>query len=128
MYKRQDASRDARRGAVNRLGELQASDICLFDGAEVLSRWQQFRLRRMARKQGFALIATLHRTNPLPVLHQTLADWQLAESLVRRLSDQHCSTQLIQQAQLAFQQSGGNVREVFRACYWHLAQGNAEES
>ncbi len=117
-----DSSPAQRKAALQSLHTLERGSYCLFDGAEVLSRWQQFQLRRHLRRHGLGLIATLHRKSPFPILHHTQADWPLAEQLVRQLSKDHCSPALIEQAQVAFRQSGGNVREVFRACYWQLAQ------
>lgn len=120
-----DSTRQERDAALEGLRELHTGSICLFDGAEALSRWRQHRLRCNAQKQGFGLIATLHRKSRLPVLYRTETDWKVAEKLVRRLSQDHCSQELITVAQLAFKQNGGNVREVFRACYWQLAQTTA---
>lgn len=117
-----DSSPDDRNAAIHGLRSLSSGTVCLFDGAEVLNCWQQFQLRRITRRKHLALIATLHRKRRLAILHHTSPDWPLTETLVRQLSHDHCSPELIEQAKLAFQQSGGNVREVFRACYWQLAQ------
>ena len=91
-----DSSKDERRSALTSVSQLPAASVCLFDGAEVLSHWQQFRLRRIARQRGRGLIVTLHRKSPLPVLHQTQPDWQMAEQLVRQLAAGHCNEDLIQ--------------------------------
>ena len=116
-----DSSPDQRKAAIEQIQTLAPKCFCLFDGAEVLTRWQQFQLRRVVRKRGLGLIATLHRKSPLAPLYRTEPDWQLTEQLVRQLAAEHCNNGLIHQARLAFEQSSGNMREVFRACYWQLA-------
>ena len=116
-----ESSQQVRRHTIAQLQQLGAQHVCLFDGAEVLNFWQWRRVCHIARSNRMTLIATLHRKRGVPILLRTQADWALAQQLVRRLSGTHCSEQLLQHAQNAFQSSQGNMREVFRACYLLLA-------
>ena len=115
------SSKDERDAAIEALRSLPTDRVFLFDGAEVLNLWQQFKLYYIVRRRKLALLATVHRKGPLPILYRTAPNWRLTRQLVRQLSNEHYSADLIEQAQLAFDSSGGNVREVFRACYWQLA-------
>jgi ABC-type hemin transport system ATPase subunit len=110
-----------RAAALAKLEQLDTHSACFFDGGEVLSRWQWWRVCRAARAQGFVLIATLHQQRGLPILHQTQPNWPLAKRFVQELAGTHYSQALQVHAQQAFAISQGNMREVFRACYLALA-------
>jgi len=116
-----DSTMQERRQAMIKASEIQAGGFYLLDGAEVLSRWQQFRLPTLARMKRIGLIVTLHRQTRLPILYHSQADWHVAGKLVRQLAKQNCSEELLGHAKIAFEKSNGNMREVFRACYWKLA-------
>lgn len=110
-----------RAAALTELEQLDANQVCLFDGGEVLSRWQWWRACRAARVQGFTFIATLHRKRGLAVLHQTQPNWALTQRFVQELAGTHFSFRLQVHAQQAYARNQGNMREVFRACYLALA-------
>lgn len=108
-----------RKECLSHLEQLNAESICLFDGAEVLNTWQWYQVLRRARKNGFGLIATLHRRRRLPILFQTKPDFAMMRQLVHQLSGDERLESL---AHKAFKQNNGNMREVFRACYWACAR------
>jgi energy-coupling factor transporter ATP-binding protein EcfA2 len=109
----------AARVQVKQLGK---GEVCLVDGAEVLSFVNWHRLCWLARKNQMTLIATLHRKRGVSILRRTQPDWALMQRFVRQLSGTYYTNQLNDHAQLAFQTSHGNMREVFRACYLALAR------
>ena len=119
-----ESTKTDRAKAIAEIRSLNPRDVCLFDGAEVLNRWQWWRVCRTARSNGLTLIATLHHKRGVPILRRTQTDWALMEQFVRQLSGEHYSDPLRAHAQQAFQASHGNMREVFRACYLALAQEN----
>jgi len=117
----EDAGRKERRGAIDRMRHYRETDACLLDGGEVLSRWQWRSVLRLSGRQGFRLIATLHHERGLPVLRRHETSWELARELVAGLAGEHYSEDLESAARRAFEQGGGDLREVFRACYFHCA-------
>lgn len=116
-----ESSKQERRNAINQLNKLGQHDACLFDGAEVLNSWQWLKVRNVASKRQFKLIATLHKQRGVPVLINTQANWNLAEQFVEQLAGDHITHDLREQAKHAFDLNQGNMREVFRVCYLHLA-------
>lgn len=110
-----------RKDAVDRAGSLRAGQVCLIDGGEALGRFHWLRLIRRARRNGSGLVATVHRPCGLPVLHTTAPNLSLALDLAARLAGDGWNDALAAVAEGAFHQNGGNMREVFRACYWHCA-------
>lgn len=116
------STREEQGAAMLTLDGLPKACFCLFDGAEVLNLRQRFQLRHARRTQGFGLIATMHRKTLLPTLYQTTTDWNVAERCVRVLAGDGCDSALIDQARIAFDQNDGNIREVFRACYFEMAR------
>lgn len=113
-----DSSRAKRNEAMARLaGAAKSGKIVLLDGGEVLKLLQWWKIRRLGRS-GLKVVATLHRNRGLFVLHRTTPDWSVAKSMVRTLSNR----ELEDVAAEAFKESRGNVREVFRACYWACAR------
>lgn len=122
-----ESTRLERSNAIEQLKQISQQQVCLFDGAEVLNFWQWRRVRQVARSNQLTLIATLHRKRGLPILLRTQPDWSLVHQFVRQLAGPHYSDTLCKYAQHAFDTSGGNMREVFRACYLALAQDNPRE-
>ena len=118
----EDAGRKERRRALARMKHYLETDICLLDGGEVLSWWQWRSVLGLSRRQGFRLIVTLHRERGLPVLRKHETSWELARELVARLAGDRHSPALEETARRACEETGGNVREVFRACYFHCAE------
>lgn len=107
-----------RKAVLDRLFQSSANLIHMLDGGEVLSPFQWWQIRQRGRS-GLRLITTLHRNRGLRILHETTPDWELTHEFVKDLyQDDHLS----QVAQSAFQSNQGNVREVFRACYWACAR------
>ena len=123
-----DSTPHERKLVTNRLQSLKPKQVCLFDGAEVLNFLQWLRVCRIVRKCGLTLIATLHRQRGVPILRPTQPNWPLAHQLVRQLAGTHYSDPLHKSAEQAFNNSHGNMREVFRACYLALAQENPDDS
>ena len=113
-----ESSKHERRAVLDALARANQKDCFLFDGGEILGAIHWWQIKRLLRKNACHMIATLHRSRNLPTLHQTLPDWELTKSMVKEL----CADDLEQVARCAFEASHGNVREVFRACYWACAQ------
>lgn len=90
----------------------------LLDGGEVLGPFQWRQLLQHIRQHNNHLITTLHRPRKLPILHKTQTDWATAQELIQQLT--HHDLEHI--AHTAFKQNQGNIREVFRACYWACAR------
>ena len=121
-----ESTRPDRVGAIAQLKHLDAGQVCLFDGAEVLSWWQWRYVCRTIQKNGSTLIATLHRKRGVPVLLHTQPNWPLMNQFVQQLSGIHYSEALGRYAEHAFEASDGNMREVFRVCYLALANENSK--
>ena len=119
----QESSADSREAAIEKLTEYDPKTICLFDGAEVLSWFQWRSICSSAKRNGYTLIATLHKRRSTTVLHRTETSWELTEQFVRQLAGKHASRNLIAHAKNAFDANKGNMRAVFRACYLYLADG-----
>ena len=118
----EESTRAEQRAALATLTALSPKDICCFDGAETLSRWRWHRVLQQSKARGFGLIATLHRpTRALPVLYSTEPNWDIARSLVQEIAPPALHESLEPIAKDAFDSNNGNVREVFRACYWACA-------
>ena len=91
-------------------------DFYAVDGAEQLSGWAWWRLRRHCRRRACGLLVTAHRRLGLPPLYQTTAaNGPTVQRVLAALapqadySDQQC-------AQLA-EQHGGNLRSILFALY-----------
>jgi len=115
----ESSSRPERAAVVTRLCRTaHTGRIHFLDGGEVLGPIDWLRLRLAARR-GLRLVATLHRNRGFKVLHETRPDWSVARSLLNELAS---DDELVAIARNAFEQYRGNVREVFRACYWACAR------
>lgn len=110
-----------RKAAVDKLLHPSTGMLYFMDGGEVLSALDWWRIRRSGRT-GLKLIATLHNSRGLDILHRTAPDWPLTKELVTSL---HQDARLEEVARSAYRDSRGNVREVFRACYWTCARNEA---
>ncbi len=117
-----ESSQTERAQAIACLNQLGPQDCALFDGGEVLNVWQWWRLKRHLKKGQGHLIASLHRRRGCKVLYRTRPDWPLAKRLVRTLAGQALGTELLPVARKSFLANRGNMREVFRACYWACAK------
>lgn len=117
-----DSSPGERRTAVRNLKRMDPEIIALFDGGEVLGRLNWIRLRHFLRRQSIRGVATLHRTRGLPLLHQTTQNLEVAESLVEELVGPEAFRPLRPTVRETFTAHQGNLREVFRACYWVCAK------
>lgn len=116
-----DSPRKARKAVVKRLLHPSTDRLYFFDGGEVLTGLDWWRIRRAGRC-GLKLIATLHKNRALGILHKTAPDWSITKELVAKL---HQDEHIEKTARKAFRENGGNVREVFRACYWTCAKDQA---
>ncbi len=117
-----ESGRDARDDAVACATALRPGECLLFDGGEVLGRWSWHCLIRRARRSGGGLLATTHRRCALPAVFTTRTDEALALALARELAGALWDAALEANARAAFRRSGGDMREVFRAGYWHCAE------
>lgn len=123
-----DSRASEKRRAVRFITNLGREEICLLDGGEVLPWTAWFSLRHRSRTRQFRLIATLHRPRGLPVLLRTQVEWITTRRLVTSLANRHMSPSLEAVAYRAHQDSSGNAREVFRACYMALMNGPTSRS
>ena len=117
-----ESNRAEKREAINQLKQIGPKQIVLLDGGEVLTFWEWRSIRKRMRQASANWIATLHQPRGLPVLHSTQPDWSLAQDLVKRLAGQNLAESLMPVAEHSFRSETGNVREVFRACYWACAR------
>lgn len=104
------------------LAELQAQQCCLLDGGEIFSCWEWWQLKGQIRRGSGLVIASLHKARSIPILHRTKADWAVVQDLVHELSGGEPGEDLERIAHQSFLAHAGNVREVFRACYWACAR------
>ena len=81
-----ESSKSDKLQALKVLGTLTQNKIALFDGGEVLSAWQWYRLRHMRKQIDGKIVASLHQPHRLPVLHKTQPNWPLAKQFVRQLA------------------------------------------
>jgi hypothetical protein len=116
-----DSGTRKRRDARATLAALGPSDIALVDGGEVFGRVRWWFLLRSLRRRGAGVLATVHRPCGLPVLHRTRPELEQALRFTRELAGPHWCPALEESARHAFAASRGNLREVFRAAYWHCA-------
>ncbi|ADE53971.1 AAA family ATPase [Coraliomargarita akajimensis] len=117
-----ESSEAQRQAQVSRIQHLGADASCFFDGAEAMTRLGWLRFRQQIKRQGCRLLATRHWHLQMPVLYRTTTNWPIALDLVQGLAGKSFSPEMELVAKRAFKASKGNVREVFRACYWHLAK------
>lgn len=111
-----------RQATICRVAALKPGQVCFFDGGETLGRLAWWRLLKKTRATG-GLVATVHRRpHGLPVVFHTKPDLSRSLLLAKELAGTHWDDQLAAVAKAAFRTNGGNVREVFRACYWHCAR------
>lgn len=116
-----DQSRSERAQIIRGAARFDEKSVVLLDGGEVLAWWQWRSLIRLSQRRGFGLVATLHKPRYLPVVYSTSENLETSLSLVRQLAPVEDHNKLEPIAQEAFALSQGNVREVFRACYWFYA-------
>jgi len=104
---------------------LESSAIVTIDGAEQLSRWLWWRIRRLALSSG-GLLITCHSPGRLPTLYDHKTDPQLLADLVEELVDERLFTQLLPKLDRLFVRHDGNIRECLRALYDHWAGDSFE--
>lgn len=117
------SARAEKRDAASAIADLGPGIVALVDGGEVFGRLRWTLLLRTIRRSGAGVLATVHRPCGLPVLHRTRPDLDQALRLTRQLAGACWHPDLEHVARRAFAESRGNVREVFRAAYWHCAKG-----
>lgn len=96
-------------------GELQESDVILFDGAEQMSwfQWKRFlRGSRVAR----GLIITVHRQGRLPTLHHCRTTPGLFHGILRDLLGDRAEEERAHATDL-YHRHDGNIRDALRAFY-----------
>lgn len=94
----------------SRLRGLEADDVLLLDGAELLGRFAWLRVRFRCRRAG-GLIVTSHRTGLLPTLLECSTTPELLAALVRELTGED-----VEVAELLARHDG-NVRMAFWEMY-----------
>lgn len=112
-----DSTREQRRAAIRLFATSPPGTLLFLDGGEILNRFQWWRVKRHARERRLRLIATVHQSRRLPVLHQTAPNWSLAREIITEVG----GPALEPVAKSAFDASDGNMRCVFRACYLALS-------
>lgn len=112
-----DSTRETQRQTIVKIAGLGPTDCILLDGGEILGRMSWWKICRLVARHQVKLIATLHNNRGLRVLHETSPNWPMAKELIQALSERD----LEEVAAESFMQSRGNIREVFRACYWACA-------
>ena len=95
---------------VGRLRGLDADEILLLDGAELLGRLSWLRVRFACRRAG-GLIVTSHRTGLLPTLMECETSPELLFDLVKELSGEE------KEVSELFERHCGDVRAVFWELY-----------
>jgi hypothetical protein len=98
-----------------------ANEALLVDGAEQLSAWNWYRLRRHARHAG-AFVITSHRPLSLPLWLQTSTSPALLQKLVEQLGE-HLSDE---EARSLWQATRGNLRLALWQLYDQYAMRDAE--
>jgi hypothetical protein len=98
-------------------------DIVLLDGADLLSAWRWFRLRRRLRAAG-GLVITTHRPGRLPTLVECATSPELLDAIVRDLLGDAAEGWRSRLPAL-FAKHGGNLREALRKLYDEYAARTA---
>lgn len=96
--------------------------LVAIDGAEQLSAWQWWRLRR--RLSG-PLLVTSHRPGHLPTLHHHRVEPALLRSLVAELMGADGAGRLAPRCDALFARHHGNLRDCLRALYDDWQAGEA---
>lgn len=110
-------------GAVRRVGVGARGTLVYFDGAEVLGRLRLLWLARTVARRGMHGLLSLHwRRIGIPVLWETRPDPLLMKRLVGELLGREPDATLRAVAESAYYREGGNLREVFGACYREMAR------
>lgn len=108
--------------ALRTISRAPSGAVVYFDGAEVLDRLRLRWLARAVRRGGLYGLVSLHRRRGgIPVLWETAPDAAVMEVLVARLVAGDPDEKLQAVAREAFRENGGNLREVFGACYREIA-------
>jgi hypothetical protein len=96
------------------------------DGYEQLGFLQRIRLRRKCRKWHAGLLVTAHAPTGLPLLCRTETSRELARQIVAGLLADDDDMQIgPEEADLAFVETGGNLREMLLRLYDVFEQRNA---
>ena len=109
---------------LNALRKLLLAKPCALycvDGAEALGLPIWSALSLWLRARGTKVLATTHHVCFLRSVLVTEKNQALMLTITRELAGSHWNRDLQQIAFDAFQRNHGNMREVFRACYLHLA-------
>ena len=104
------------------LGEVNASTMVLFDSAERLNPRQWKTLQTCAAGFG-GLVITVHRPHRLPTLIECAPTIDTLDTLVETLAPNHADD-LRPYAHARYHHHSGNIRNVLRDCYDHLAEAN----
>lgn len=98
-----------------RARQVDLRTIILLDGAEQLSRWQWFRLRRQTR-QAAGLVITDHAPGRLPTLLECRTSPELLSEIVSELLGDEARG-CFPRAEKLLRDHRGNIRDVLRALY-----------
>lgn len=91
--------------------------IIVVDGAEQLSWWSRFRLRRRVRSTGAGLLWTTHRPLGLPTLWTTGPDPDVAQAVVDQLLRESSVKVSADDVAATFNRCRGNLRETLFALF-----------
>lgn len=98
------------------LQNVGSDTVIIFDGADLLSRWHWYRIRRSSQSAK-GMIVTSHDKTLLPCLYRTQTHVALLHHVIRRLNVP-LTPELIRHSEQLFKDYQGNIREVLRALYW----------
>jgi hypothetical protein len=101
---------------LRRIPGLSASTLVIVDGYEQLGRWNRWRLGRLCSARGWGLLVTAHRPAGLPLVAQTSASLELAQTIVGRLLPSGSSIGRQEVAE-RFAAQQGNLRELLWELY-----------
>ncbi|GEM_PF-1981453 len=107
--------------AIQTIRNLSEEQILLLDGGEVVGKSQWRQIHRTLKKKSFRLITTLHKPNRSTTLKNTNTCWDTALQCIADILKTKPDAPLVAAAHAAFKENDGNLREVFRACYWNYA-------
>ncbi len=103
---------------------LNSTTQLIIDGYEQLSWWPKRRVKSMCQRNGAGLLITAHADVGLPTLFQTQPSQQLAQTIVAKIVPADSTRVTANDIQLAFEATGGNLRETLFRLYDVYQQRN----
>jgi len=102
---------------LNGQSRLSPFDLLIVDGFEQLSRWSRFRLKRLCRRRGWGLLASVHASVGFPELYRTVPTPELAAKIVDRLLAGQRPPFSAEELAECFARRRGNLRETLFDLY-----------